>query len=133
MTRLVTIVAAGSLLVSPLGLTAVFADGFTDQNAALDAITKTAEELCYHVEQQGSRSSTEISGEANTAINAVIAKLANLNIKGVSKYETEESKGVLQKDLAAVIKSSIDCKLDVFNSLVDKMLGWRPPCVARHT
>ncbi len=82
MTRPVTILAAGALLISPLGLTFAFADAFTDQNAALGVITKTAEELCYHIEQQGSRSSTEISGEAGSAINAVIAKLADLHVKG---------------------------------------------------
>lgn len=127
MTRPVAILAAGGLLISPLGLTSAFADAFTDQNAALGVITKTAEELCYHIEQQSSHSSTEISGETSAAINAAIAKLADLHIQGVGKYETEKSKGVLQKDLATAMKSSIDCKLDVFNTLANKMLGWRPP------
>jgi hypothetical protein len=127
MSRLIAVLAAGGLLISPVSLTSAFADAFADQNAALDVITRTAEELCYHIEQQGSHSSTEISGETSAAINAAIARLANLHIQGVGKYETEESKGVLQKDLATVMKSSIDCKLDVFNTLANKMLGWKPP------
>jgi hypothetical protein len=129
MTRLIGILTAGGLLtISPVcSSSSALADAFTDQYAALDVIKKTADDVCYHIDQQGSRSSAEISGEAGAAINAAIAKLADLHIKGVGKYETEESKGVLQKDLATVIKSSIDCRLDVFNTLANKMLGWRPP------
>jgi hypothetical protein len=38
MTRPIAILAAGGLLISPLGLTSAFADAFTEQNAALDVI-----------------------------------------------------------------------------------------------
>jgi hypothetical protein len=127
MTRLIAMLASAGLLMSPVGLTSAFADAFTDQTAALDVIKKAAEDFCYQIEQHGSRSSAEISGEASASLNAAIAKLADLHIKGVGKYETEESRGVLQKDLATVLKSSIDCKRDVFDTLANKMLGWRPP------
>jgi hypothetical protein len=127
LTRRIATLAAGGLLISRLSLPSALADTFTEQNAALAVIEKTAKELCYQIEQEGSRSSTEVSGETEAAINTAIAKLADLHIKGVGKYETEESKGVLQKDLATVVESSIDCRLDVFNTLANKMLGWRPP------
>jgi hypothetical protein len=103
------------------------ADDFANQQAALEVIKKTASDICYKVEQEGSRSSTQLSGEARAELDNAIARLADLGIKGVGEYKTEQYRGVLQQDLATTLKSSMDCRLDVFNTLVNKMLGWRPP------
>jgi hypothetical protein len=75
------------------------------------------------VSQEGSRSNIQLSGEARTELNTAISKVIDLGIKGAGQYESEQYKGVLQDELAATLKSSIDCKLDVFNKLVNKMLG----------
>lgn len=77
--------------------------------------------------QEGSRSNVQLSGEARAELNTAISKVIDLGIKGAGQYENEQYNGVLQDELAATLKSSIDCKLDVFNKLVIKMLGWRPP------
>lgn len=121
------IVIAGTLLVSWLGLPSALADDFANQTAALEVIKKAASNICYTVSQEGSRSNIQLSGEARAELNSAISKVIYLGIKGAGQYESEQYNGVLQEELAATLKSSIDCKLDMFNKLVNKMLGWRPP------
>jgi hypothetical protein len=121
------IVFAGVLLVSWVGFSRVLADDFANQTAALEVIKNAANEICYTVPQEGSRSNILLSGEARAELDSAISKVVNLGIKGAGQYESEQYKGVLQEELAATLRSSIDCKLDVFNKLVNKMLGWRPP------
>jgi hypothetical protein len=118
---------AGVLLLSRMGFSLAFADEFADQQAALGVIGKTAIDICNQVDQQGSRSSLQLSGQAQAALDNAIAKLIELKIAGAGDYKIEQYKGVLQKDLAATLKSNMDCKLAVFNTLVNKMLGWTPP------
>ena len=50
-----------------------------------------------------------------------------LNIASAAEYTTDQYKGVLQEDLAATLKSNMECKLAVWSTLVNKMLGWTPP------
>lgn len=107
------------------GVSRALADDFANQTTALEVIKKAASDICYTVSQEGSRSNIQLSGEARAELNTAISKVIDLGIKGVSQYESD--KGVLQDELAATLKSSIDCKLDVFNKLVNKILGWRPP------
>jgi hypothetical protein len=126
MTRWI-VALAGMLLVSRIGVSPALADDFANQQAALEVIKKTASDICYKVEQEGSRSSTQLSGEARAELDNAIAKLLDLGIKGVGEYKTEQYKGVLQQDLATALRSSMHFRLDVFNTLVNKMLGWRPP------
>jgi hypothetical protein len=123
--RLVAI--AGVLLLSRMGFSFAFADEFAAQQDALGVIGKTAIDICNQVDQQGSRSSLQLSGQAQAALDNAIAKLTELKIAGAGDYRTEQYKGVLQQDLAATLKSNMDCKLAVFNTLVSKMLGWTPP------
>jgi hypothetical protein len=117
---------AGVLLLSRMAFSFAFADEFADQQAALGVIGKTAIDICNQVDQQGSRSSLQLSGQAQAALNNAIARLIELKIAGAGDYNAEQYKGVLQQDLAATLKSNMDCKLAVFNTLVNKMLGWTP-------
>lgn len=52
-------------------------------------------------------------------LGGLIKKLADLGVSGTGKYAHEENIGVLQKDLAGVIKSGNDCRRDVFMRLVE--------------
>jgi hypothetical protein len=125
---LIAIVIAGVLLVSSVvGASCARADDFANQIAALEVIKKAAGDICYTVSQDGSRSNIQLSGEVRAQLNIAILKMVDLGIKGAGQYNDEQYKGVLQEELAATLKSSIDCKLEVFNKLVNKMLGWRPP------
>jgi hypothetical protein len=105
------IVIAGVLLVSWVGFSCALADDFANQTDALEVIKKAASDICYTVSQEGSRSNIQLSGEARAELNTAISKVIDLGIKGASQYESEQYKGVLQHELAATLKSSIDCKL----------------------
>ncbi len=121
------IVIAGGLFVSSVWVSCALADDFANQNAALEVIKKAANDICYTVPQEGSRSDVQLSGDARAELDTVIAKVVDLGIKGAGQYKSEEYRGVLQEELATAMKTSSDCKLNVFNKLVNKMLGWRPP------
>jgi hypothetical protein len=102
--RLVAI--AGVQFLSLLGFSVAFADEFADQQAALGLIGKTAIEICNQVDQQGSRSSLQLTAQAQTPLDNVIAKLIELKSEGAVNYKTDQYKGVLQQDLAATLKSA---------------------------
>lgn len=99
------------------------AEDLTNQSAALQVITKAADDICYTIPQEGSRSETRLSGEARADLNTAISKLVGLGFKGAAVYENEKHNGVLQSELAATLRTSIDCKKDVFDTLERKMLG----------
>jgi hypothetical protein len=99
------------------------AEDLTNQSAALQVITKAADDICYTIPQEGSRSETRLSGEARSDLNTAISKLVGLGFKGAAVYENEEHNGVLQSELAATLRTSIDCKKNVFDTLERKMLG----------
>lgn len=121
------VAVAGLLFVFSVGASCALAEDFATQSAALEVITKAATEICYTVSQEGSRSNIELSGEARAQLDTAISKVVDLGIKGAAQYKSEKYNGVIQAELATIMKSSMDCKLDVFNKLVNKILGWRPP------
>jgi hypothetical protein len=49
--------------------------------------------------------------------------MAALGIQGAAKYQASQYKGLLQKDLAAAMRDSSECKLKVANSLMAKLLS----------
>jgi hypothetical protein len=110
-----------------IGVSPAMADDFANQIAALEAIKKAASDICYTVQQEGSHSNLQLSGEARAQLDTAISRVADLGFRGAGQYTSDQYKGVLQEELAATIKSSIDCRVDVFNRLIDRMLGWKPP------
>jgi hypothetical protein len=123
----IVVATALVLVVSWISVFPALADDFANQAAALEVIKKAAADICYTVPQEGSRSTVQLSGDARAELDAAIKKVIDLGIKGAGQYQSEQYKGVLQEQLATTLKSSMDCRLDVFNTLVNKMLGWRPP------
>src|ERR1700688_3486265 len=55
-------------------------------------------------------------------LNGVMAKVADLGIEGTGQLKSKEYQGVLQTELAMTLKESANCRKDVFEKLVDKML-----------
>ena len=92
------------------------------ETAALKVIRETAADICTTVATEGSGSSVELTGSAKAKLDGAVAKVANLGVEGAAKYQSEHYKGVLRVDLAQAIKANNDCKLSVFNTLVEKML-----------
>jgi hypothetical protein len=113
-------------IVSLVGYAAaVAAQSFAPQEQALKIIRETAADICSAtaVLPQGSSSEAQLSGEAKAKLGGAVAKLADLGIAGAAKYRSSEFSGVLQQQLADVIKKNTDCKLEVFKSLQGILLG----------
>jgi len=94
------------------------------QENALKVIDEFATKLCTSdaVQTNGSAQKIELTGSAKTELKGIIKKVADLGIKGAAKYQTTKYEGLLQQDLANTITKRINCKLEVFNSLKDKLI-----------
>jgi hypothetical protein len=91
--------------------------------SALREIREAANDICQSVPLEQSSEGTKLSGEAQARLNGLIGKVVDLGVKGAGEYDTRQSRGVLQQDLAEAIKGGNNCRLEVFRSLSDKLLG----------
>lgn len=97
------------LLLFPSHL--VFAsDNLDKQEEALNVISKFANDICGEHEDFGETSSTKLEGKVNAEIEGLLKKLAGLGISGTAAFENESYRGVLQKDLASLLKDKIKCR-----------------------
>ena len=92
------------------------------QRAALKEIRETAADICYTVEQRGRKSEAQLTGEVQAKVNGVVAKLADIGIKGSGHIDSMEYRGVSQEALATAFTASVNCREGVFKNLVDRML-----------
>ena len=87
---------------------------------ALKTIGDFAERLCQTVPLETKSEKVELSGSAKAELEGIVKKLVGLGISGAGKYSSENSKNVLQKDLADVLKETRNCRLQVWNDLKGK-------------
>lgn len=85
-------------------------DIFNKQKEALDMIAGFANDICGGHEDHGEKTSLQVSGELNAEIKGLLKKLAGLGISGTAAFENESYQGVLQKDLASLLKDKIECR-----------------------
>jgi YEATS family len=104
------------------GLAYVSAQDLDAQTAALQVIRDTARDICYTVEQKGQKSETQLTGDVQAKVSGALAKVVDLGVKGSGAIGNEDYQGVTQEALASTLQSSADCRLKVFDRLVDKML-----------
>lgn len=84
---------------------------FTSANAtnletaqqALNIISEFADKLCKTPPLEGGTEGKELSISAKAELSEVLKKVANLGVEGAAKYQSDQYKGLLQKDLANVI------------------------------
>jgi hypothetical protein len=98
------------------------ADVTAQQQKALNVIADFADRLCKSPPLQGQQTSLELSGTAKAELNEVVRKIVDLGIEGAAKYTNSEWNGFLQKDLAAIVKDSANCRLEVWRDLKDKLV-----------
>jgi len=102
---------------------AALAQNLNAQKEALQIIGDSADRLCLKPPLEGSGSTVELSGTAKAELEGLLKKLGALGIQGSAKYQQSQFQGLLQKDLAAALKSSTDCRLKVFDDLKGKLLS----------
>lgn len=114
----------GTLLALLLSLSAQ-ADAQDDIARVGDALTmiaRFASEICTGIDPATSSSSVEVSGEAKAKLDTLISKIVDLGIGGSAKYTQNQGKGVLQRDLAQAFKDANTCRLQVLETLKDRLL-----------
>ena len=102
--------------------TAKAADDLQRQADALKLIRETAADICSTIQHEGSDQNVELSGNAKAKLSGALSKIADLGIEGAAKFKKDEFKGVLQTELAAVIRDNANCRLEVLKLLNEKLL-----------
>lgn len=97
---------------------------------ALDTISEFADDFCRTPALEGGRKEVELSGSAKAELNALLKKVADLGVEGVARYQTDEYRGLLQKDLANVVRDASNCRLEVWRDLKDKLVPTPSPSPA---
>ena len=83
----------------------------------LDLITATAAKICQSVPLSSTNTGVALSGDAKATLNGVVSRFVDLGVNGAAQYQSRESMGVLQEELASAISHGNDCRLSVFNTL----------------
>jgi hypothetical protein len=115
-----------SMLLGAFTNTTYAQDPLQQHRDTIRIITHAANEVCSKVETIGSTSDYELSGEAKATVNIVLKRLADVGVRGSGTIRGSEYENVLQKDLAGVLKSNMDCKREVFNTLAATLLPKTP-------
>lgn len=74
------------------------------QRAALKDIRETAADICYTIEQRGQQSESQIDGKVQAKVNWIAEKIIDLGFESTGKLKSREYQGVLQTELAAILK-----------------------------
>jgi hypothetical protein len=94
------------------------------QQQALTMIGNFASSLCQTVAAKGSVEQWKSSADARVSLRTLIGGVADLNMSKITILH-ESYEGVLQADLAPLLKSELECKQKVFATLQDKLLATR--------
>lgn len=94
---------------------------------ALNIISDFADKLCQSPPLQGTTQGVELSGKAKAELDEVVRKIVDLGIEGAGKYQSSQYQGVLQNDLANLLKESTQCRREVWKDLKDKLIPLSKP------
>jgi len=90
---------------------------------AIDYMLEKAASLCGSMPASGSQQSYSVQGNIKAELPGILKKLTDMGISGVGNYSEEHYEGVLQSQLADVLKDEIHCKENTFNRLFQTFLA----------
>jgi hypothetical protein len=111
-----------TILIIVISLSSIdlsYAAYFAKEKEALELIKKAADDICGTESIDGKSEVIELSGTSKANLSALIRKLIDLGFEGAIKYEKQEYQGVLQSEVARIVKSRQNCKHDIFKELKD--------------
>ena len=88
----------------------------------LAIISASAESICGTLPHDGESGSLTVSTDRDIELGHLTAQLIDLGVAGAKVYQSKTYKNVLQQDLASQLQHTQDCKKDVFQLLLVKML-----------
>jgi len=110
------------ILVLTVPLEALADDLTSQQVSALKIIRETADSICYTIEQRGSEDDKELNGKIQVKVAGVLSRIAELDVSGGGQLKSAAYQGVLRDQLLPALVHSVNCKNDVFHTLVEKMV-----------
>ncbi|MHC4269880.1 MAG: phosphopantetheine-binding protein [Planctomycetota bacterium] len=84
---------------------------------ALKVIEDFAKKMCDEIPLEAKSENVELSGKAKAGLSGLLRRLTSLGIEVAGSYQQTEYQGVLQTDLAGILKDSRDCKREIFREL----------------
>lgn len=115
------LISAASLLL--LSLYAHADPGASAQKEALKEISDFAKDLCATVKQAGKTEQWRVSEGAHAQVKGLVKKIADLGFEEAATISKNSYEGVLQSDLASILKSEAECRYKVFEKLQDKLIS----------
>ncbi len=114
--------AMGLSSISPLA----YGQDSAQKEKALAEITKAADDFCQSVPIEQTSSGSELNAQGKAQLRGLASKIADLGVAGSTQNSTNQSRGVLQKDLATAINDHNNCKINVLKILSPAFLGNTP-------
>jgi hypothetical protein len=101
---------------------------------SLELIESASDRICQIVAQKGDKSAWEINAEVKAELSKVLSKLGSAGFDVSGKAKQEQYSGVLQEQLAEVLKQNIECRLRVFERLSEILTrpDSPPPPIPKH-
>ena len=96
------------------------------QQLARDYILKAAKTICDDAPHGGGQSKTEVGAVIDVETAALVKKLLKADIRLSGNYENEAHYGVLKEQVLEAMKEANQCRIHVFDVLVDKLLVATP-------
>lgn len=100
---------------------------------ALEIISVFADKFCKTVPLQGEMENIQLSAQGKAELNKLLKKIADLGFQGAAEYQKSEYAGVLQKDIATLLKNNMECRATVWRDLKDKLLEPKKPLATTAT
>lgn len=102
-------------------LLALTAYGQTSDTEKLRAINETAREICTGPTNEGTSTSMQIGGEVSAAV-LKLSKKFGIDVSAEGKGTHHAYSGVPQAELAGLVRGTQQCRQQVFEVLVDRLL-----------
>ncbi|CAB3780729.1 DUF4019 domain-containing protein [Paraburkholderia fynbosensis] len=103
-------------------------EGATDQTLerqekALHAIDEFAHEICNDISTSGTQQNITLDANGQAQLSRLLKFVGDLGFNGGAKYSLSDYKGLVQADVGKALHDAQECRIDVLNSLKDKMLA----------
>lgn len=92
------------------------------QDEALRSIREFALEVCRTVNPSGKSDQIKVAAELRAGLPGLLKKLVNLGFDGGAEYQTQSYEGLLQKDLASMLRNEMQCRQTMAEKLIEKLI-----------
>lgn len=88
---------------------------------SIQLVQETAQAICGEILNEGKNREIEIEGEVSAELRGLARRLADAGIEGSARLEDGSYAGVLREELASERRSARECRIKVFDRLMDRI------------